>query len=172
MIVRCVVSLLFLAMQRTQSATVKCETRCWDLEPSLAPHVLGFRARGTGSNFTTGKNQEGTLRSKRWTLVRACGTNVTQQKIKNRKRSQNTSGFLEPCHNVWHGFGTRDSVVPKNEKKMKRNAIKKRNRKNNMKKKRKQASRSVAFGAYEVNLATLNATDHVTPVTLEATRVL
>ena len=55
-IVRCAVSLL--AMQRTQSAIVKCETRCWGLEPGLAPCVLGFRAKGTGRNFTTGKNRK------------------------------------------------------------------------------------------------------------------
>ena len=26
-----------------------------------------------------------------------------------RNRSQNASGSLEPCHNMWHGFATRDS---------------------------------------------------------------
>ena len=27
---------------------------------------------------------------------------------KDRNGSQNTSGYLKPCHNVWHGFATRN----------------------------------------------------------------
>ena len=130
-IVQCVVSLLFLAMQRTQSTIVKCETRRQGLEPSLAPYVLGFRAtKGTESHLTTGKTRR-KKQFKRWIFVRADGKNVEQQNItsllcvkprpffvslpaaqhnpKNRNGSQNTSGSLKPCHNVWHSFATRNS---------------------------------------------------------------
>ena len=64
-------------MQRTQGAIVKCETRRWCLEPSLAPYVLGFRAtkrhRKPPHNWKDRRNTQ----LKRWTFVRVNGTDVS-----------------------------------------------------------------------------------------------
>ena len=43
-IVQCVVSLLFSRDTTHSQRHCRCETRCWGLEPSLAPYVLGSRA--------------------------------------------------------------------------------------------------------------------------------
>ena len=40
---------------------------------------------------------------------RDCLSNRQRPKQNCRNRSQNASGSLEPCHNMWHGFATRDS---------------------------------------------------------------
>ena len=40
---------------------------------------------------------------------RDCFSNRQRPQQNCRNRSQNASGFLEPCHNMWHGFATRDS---------------------------------------------------------------
>ena len=40
---------------------------------------------------------------------RDCFLNRQRPKQNCRNRSQNASGSLEPCHNMWHGFATRDS---------------------------------------------------------------
>ena len=42
-------------------------------------------------------------------IRRDCSLNRQRPQQNCRNRSQNASGSLEPCHNMWHGFATRDS---------------------------------------------------------------
>ena len=70
----------------------------WNLALRLTSSAFGRKASEATSQL---EKQEGTSTSKRWTLVRVCGKNVTQQNLSLRftksQLTQNTSASLEPC---------------------------------------------------------------------------